>query len=77
MKLLPTPIPDWRSAWRFWSVRVAAAAVAWAAVPLETQAKILGALGVEPSRVPAIIGLLVIVTRLIAQRTAAAEQPDV
>lgn len=38
-------IPDWRQAWRMFSVRVAALAVAWSALPVETQAAALGAIG--------------------------------
>lgn len=60
-------IENWRRSWRMLSVQVAAAAVAWSALPADAQAAVLGALGVEPSRVPGIIGALVIVARLISQ----------
>jgi hypothetical protein len=62
-----TLIPDWRQAWRMFSVRVAALAVAWSALPLDAQAAVLGAVGIGPERVPGILGLLVIVARLVDQ----------
>lgn len=60
-------IDNWRMAWRWASVRVAALAVAWGVAPPDVQASILDLVGVPASRVPAIIGLLVIAGRLVAQ----------
>lgn len=61
------PIPQWRKAWRMLSVQSAALAVGFGLLPIEQQAAILAFAGVEPDRVPAIIGITVIVARLIDQ----------
>ncbi len=60
-------IPEWRKAWRMLSVQIAAFAVIFGALPMDTQAAVLGLVGLEPSRLPGIIGLLVIAGRLWAQ----------
>ena len=60
-------IPNWRKAWRMASVQVAAAAVAWGALAPDVQASILAAVGVPSERVPAILGLLLLLARLIDQ----------
>ena len=60
-------IPNYRRAWRMASVRVAAAAVIWGGLPPEVQGGILAAVGVPAERVPAILGLLLLVARLIDQ----------
>lgn len=60
-------IDDWRSAWRFASVHAAALVVAWGIVPAAQQAAIMGLIGLSPSHVSAILGLLVIAGRLVAQ----------
>lgn len=60
-------IPNWRRAWRMASVQVASLAVLWGALPADTQAQVLDLVGVPASRVPAIIGLLLIVSRIVAQ----------
>ena len=65
---LPKLIPDWRSAWRYLSVQIAAAGVIFGALPADTQAAMLDAVGIAPSRLPASLGLLVLVGRLISQR---------
>lgn len=49
------------------SVQLAAAAVAWSALPADMQAAVLGLAGVEPAHVPGIVGLLIVVARLIDQ----------
>ncbi len=61
------PIPQWRRAWRMLSVQAAAFAVAWGALPEDAQAAVLDAVGVPASRVPALLGLLFLVGRLVAQ----------
>lgn len=58
-------IPDIGAAWRFASVRLALAAVAWGLLPADTQAAVLDLVGVPPDKVPAIIGALFIVGRLV------------
>jgi hypothetical protein len=60
-------ITNWREAWRMASIWVAGAAVAFGALPTDTQAAMLGMVGLEPSRIPAVIGVLVIVARLVKQ----------
>ena len=64
----PELIPEWRRAWRFLSVQIAAAGVIFGSLPADTQAAMLDAVGIAPSRLPAILGLLVLVGRLISQR---------
>lgn len=68
----PALIPTWRDAWRYLSVQIAAAGVVFGSLPADTQAAMLGAVGVAPSRVPAILGLLVLIGRLVSQRPAPA-----
>ena len=63
----PRLITDWKRSVNFWSVRVAAIGVAWGALPIDTQTAMLAAVGIEPTRVPAILGLAFIVFRLVAQ----------
>jgi hypothetical protein len=60
-------IQQWRRAWRLLSVQVAGAAVLFGALPAETQAAVLDMVGLPPSRLPAVLGLLMIVGRLLAQ----------
>lgn len=60
-------IPEWRQAWRMLSVQVASAAVLFGALPTDTQGAILDLVGLSPSRLPAVLGLLMIVGRLLAQ----------
>lgn len=63
----PELIPDWRRAWRFLSVQIAAAGVIFGSLPSDTQAAMLDAVGLPASRLPAILGLLVLVGRLVSQ----------
>lgn len=63
----PRLIPNARSAWRMLSVQIAAAAVLFGALPADQQAAILALLGVGPERIPALMGLAVILARLIDQ----------
>lgn len=60
-------IPQARHAWRMLSVQIAAAAVIFGTLPADQQAGILAMLGVGPERMPAIMGMLVILARLIDQ----------
>jgi hypothetical protein len=60
-------IPNARAAWRMLSVRVAAAAVAFGALDPVSQAGILAMLHIPVERLPAIMGLAIIVARLIDQ----------
>lgn len=63
-----TLVDDWRRAWRWFSVQVAAAAVLWGVLPADTQAAMLQAVGVPSERVTAILGVAFIVARLLAQQ---------
>ena len=67
------PIPNWRRAWRMLSVQVAAVAVAWGTLPPETQGAMLQAIGIGPERVPAALGALFLLSRLIDQPKTRAE----
>ena len=60
-------IPQWRRAWRMASVQVAGLAVVWGTLPPDAQAAVLSLVGVGPERVPAILGVLLIVARVIDQ----------
>jgi hypothetical protein len=60
-------IPEWRRAWRMLSVQIGALAVLWVALPAETQAAILRMAGISETQLTAVLGVLVIVARLIAQ----------
>jgi hypothetical protein len=63
----PELIPEWRNAWRMLSVQIAALAVVWGSVPADVQALLLEAVGVPVERVPAVLGLVLIVARLVSQ----------
>ena len=67
-------VPNWRRAWRMLSVQLAALAVVFGSLPADAQASVLDLVGVPASRVPAVLGLLFMVGRLISQ-PAAAEAP--
>jgi len=58
-------IDDARGAWRFASMQVAAAAVVFGALPPETQEQVLGLVSIPPARLPAILGVLVMVARIV------------
>ena len=63
----PELIPEWRNAWRMLSVQIAALAIAWGTVPPDVQALLLEFVGIPAGRVPAVLGLLLIVGRLVSQ----------
>lgn len=63
-------IPEWRRAWRLFSVQLAAGIVVWTALPAEAQAAVVGLLGVPPDNVPGVLAALLIVARLIDQPRA-------
>lgn len=60
-------IQEWRRAWRLLSVQVAGAAVVFGSLPAETQASMLDMIGLPPSRLPAVLGLVLILARLVSQ----------
>jgi len=61
-------IPDWRGAWRYASVQIAAVAAIFGMLTPETQTAILDLLGLPPERLPAVLGILFIVARLTQKR---------
>lgn len=63
-------IPEWRRAWRMFSVQLATLIVVWTALPAEAQAAVVGLLGVPPDKVPGVLAALLIVARLIDQPRA-------
>ena len=67
-------IPNARDAWRFWSVRFAAALVAWELTPADYQAALLGLLGIPADVIPGVLAALSLASRLI-QQPALHEQP--
>lgn len=60
-------IPNAGKAWRMASMQVAGLAVIFGTLPPDQQTAILAWLGFGPERIPAVIGALFIVTRLIDQ----------
>ena len=60
-------IPNIRSAWRMLTVQLATLGIGFGLLPPETQAAMLDALGVPQSRVTAVLGVLVLVGRVVAQ----------
>ncbi len=64
MKIL---IPEARRAWRMASVQIAAGAVLFGALQPDQQIAILALLGLAPERIPAALGLAIIIARLIDQ----------
>jgi len=60
-------IPNAAQAWRMLSVQIAALAVVFGTLPADQQSAILALIGIGPERIPALLGLGVIVARLIHQ----------
>lgn len=60
-------IANARQAWRLWSVQAAALLVAWGTLPADMQAALVAAVGIPAERVPAVLGLLVILGRIVQQ----------
>jgi len=67
-------VPDWRAAWKWFSVHIGTIAVIFGLMPAETQAAVLSLIGVPQHSVVGVIGVLFIVARLMAQGKPA--QPD-
>lgn len=61
-------IDDAKNAWRLFSVQLGALAVAFGSLPADTQNSLLQMANVPQERVPAIIGALFIVARLVSQK---------
>ena len=62
-------IENWRRAHRMLSVQMGSLLVAWGMTPPDTQAVIMGFVGLPAERVPAVLGLLVILGRVVAQKS--------
>jgi len=60
-------IPNAAQAYRMLSVQIAALAVVFGTLPADQQSAILALIGIGPERIPALLGLGVIVARLIHQ----------
>lgn len=60
-------IPNWRAAWRMFSVQMAGALVAWSMLPPDSQMLLIGWTGFPAERVPALLGILAVVGRLVQQ----------
>lgn len=60
-------IDDWRSAWKFWSVQLAALIAVWAALPVELQTALLGLVGLPADIVPGVLAVLVVAARVLRQ----------
>jgi len=63
-------IPNWRKAWRMASVQLAALAVVFGSLPTDAQGAVLDLVGIPASRVPAVIGVLFLIGRMISQPKA-------
>lgn len=73
----PRLIPNWRRSWRMASVQVATLALGWGLLPPDTQAQMLAAVGVPAERIPAVLGALFLMLRLIDQpKTRVTDQKD-
>ncbi len=60
-------IDNIRSAWKMLSVWVGSFAVVWGLMPVDQQKAILDLIGLTPERMPTVLGVLFIVSRLIKQ----------
>jgi hypothetical protein len=67
-------IPNWKRAWRMATVRIAMLAVGWGLLPPESQAAMLDAIGVPAERIPAVLGAMFLVFRLIDQPKVRADE---
>ncbi|MFY8038878.1 MAG: hypothetical protein ACOVN4_04335 [Bosea sp. (in: a-proteobacteria)] len=63
----PQLIPDWRRAWRWWSVQASALIVVWVAMPPDAQAALVALFGVPAEKVPGILAALGVVGRMLQQ----------
>lgn len=64
----PTLIDEWSKSWRLLSVQLGAVAVTFGLLPPEQQTSILEALHVPAERVPAVLGVLFLLGRLVKQK---------
>lgn len=64
------PVENLSRAWRLFSVQLSAGAIVLGSIPADVQTAMLDAVGVPQSRVPAILGALMLVARLVSQPKA-------
>ena len=64
------PIENLSRAWRLLSVQIASGAIVLGSIPADVQTAMLDAVGVPQSRVPAVLGALMLVARLVSQPKA-------
>lgn len=64
------PIPEWREAWRFASVRVGAAAFLIGLMAPDQLAAVLDWLGIGAERAPLVLGLAFILSRVFRKEDA-------
>jgi len=67
-------IPEWKKAWKFLSVQLAALVVIWASLPADMHQSIIGVLHLSAEQTTALLGVLVIVGRLVAQPAVRGEK---
>lgn len=60
-------IPEIKSAWRMLSVQIAAATIAFGLLPPDQQAGVLQFIGLPADRLPAALGILFLLGRLVSQ----------
>ena len=68
-------VDNWKRAHRMLSVQIASAAVIFRSLPADQQAAVLGFFGITAERIPAVLGLLFIVSRLVNQPKVGASEP--
>ena len=64
----PELIPDWRRAWRFWTTQLFLVVTLFGSLPEKWQMAMLETLGVPGYRILAVVGVIGIVVRLVAQK---------
>jgi hypothetical protein len=60
-------IPQWRRAWRMFSVQASAVILAWVALPEARQVALAGLVGIAPDDVPGVLAALAILGRVVDQ----------
>ena len=60
-------VPYWRSGWRLSTVHVGTVAMVFGMLPPDQQASILELLHISPSRMPAVLGVIFIISRMTSQ----------
>lgn len=71
----PKLIPDWRGAWRWWSVQASALIVVWVSLPPDAQQALVSLLGVPADTVPGVLAALGLLGRLLQQQAPHDDSP--